>query len=74
MCEDLINNVDYFISVSGPLSVVLCGLSHVMDLLILEGYGLTETAPVVETNVALDQDVVDGLTARSANCWFTDRR
>ena len=42
--------VDFFISGGGSLSADLCALYHAMGLPILEGYGLTETAPVVSVN------------------------
>ncbi len=43
-------NIDYFFSGGGSLSPELCELYHGMGLPILEGYGLTETSPVVTTN------------------------
>ncbi|MXR21724.1 AMP-dependent synthetase/ligase [Halobacterium bonnevillei] len=43
-------NVDFFISGGGSLSAELCALYHGMGLPILEGYGLTETSPVVSVN------------------------
>ena len=42
--------VDFFISGGGSLSKDLCALYHGMGLPILEGYGLTETSPVVSAN------------------------
>jgi long-chain acyl-CoA synthetase len=42
--------VDFFISGGGSLSSELCGLYHAMGLPVLEGYGLTETSPVVSVN------------------------
>jgi long-chain acyl-CoA synthetase len=43
-------NIDFLISGGGSLSADLCALYHGMGLPILEGYGLTETAPVVAVN------------------------
>ncbi|MCG1004159.1 MULTISPECIES: long-chain fatty acid--CoA ligase [Halobacterium] len=43
-------NIDFFISGGGSLSPELCALYHGMGLPILEGYGLTETSPVVCVN------------------------
>ncbi|WP_115865513.1 AMP-dependent synthetase/ligase [Halorussus litoreus] len=43
-------NIDFFISGGGSLSADLCALYHGMGLPILEGYGLTETAPVIAVN------------------------
>ncbi|WP_267640959.1 AMP-dependent synthetase/ligase [Haloarchaeobius amylolyticus] len=43
-------NVDYLLSGGGSLSAELCSLYHGMGLPILEGYGLTETSPVVSVN------------------------
>ncbi|QLG27999.1 long-chain fatty acid--CoA ligase [Halorarum halophilum] len=48
--EALGGNVEFFISGGGSLSAELCELYHGMDVPILEGYGLTETAPVVAVN------------------------
>jgi long-chain acyl-CoA synthetase len=42
--------VDFFISGGGSLSPELCALYHGMGLPILEGYGLTETSPVIAVN------------------------
>jgi len=43
-------NLELLISGGGSLSPELCRLYHAMGLPIYEGYGLTETAPVVSTN------------------------
>ncbi|MFC6725920.1 AMP-dependent synthetase/ligase, partial [Halobium palmae] len=42
--------VDFLISGGGSLSPELCALYHGMGLPILEGYGLTETSPVIAVN------------------------
>ncbi|WP_323674496.1 long-chain fatty acid--CoA ligase [Halorubellus sp. PRR65] len=43
-------NVEMLISGGGSLSAELCALYHGMGLPILEGYGLTETSPVLTVN------------------------
>ncbi|WP_458189416.1 AMP-dependent synthetase/ligase [Haladaptatus sp. NG-WS-4] len=48
--EGLGGNVEFLISGGGSLSADLCALYHGMGLPILEGYGLTETAPVISVN------------------------
>ena len=48
--EALGGRVEFFISGGGSLSADLCELYHAMGVPILEGYGLTETAPVVTVN------------------------
>ncbi|WP_137284313.1 AMP-dependent synthetase/ligase [Halorussus salinisoli] len=50
-------NVDFLISGGGSLSPDLCSLYHGMGLPILEGYGLTETSPVVAVNPPEDPKV-----------------
>ena len=42
--------IDFLLSGGGSLSAELCALYHGMGLPILEGYGLTETSPVVTVN------------------------
>ncbi|MFB6121295.1 MAG: long-chain fatty acid--CoA ligase [Halobacteriaceae archaeon] len=48
--EALGGEVDFLISGGGSLSPSLCALYHGMGLPVLEGYGLTETSPVVAAN------------------------
>ncbi len=48
--DGLGGNVEFLISGGGSLSADLCALYHGMGLPILEGYGLTETSPVVAVN------------------------
>jgi len=48
--EALGGEIEYLISGGGSLSPDLCRLYHGMGLPILEGYGLTETAPVISAN------------------------
>jgi long-chain acyl-CoA synthetase len=48
--EQMGGNIDFFISGGGSLSKRLAELFEGMGLPILEGYGLTETSPVVSTN------------------------
>jgi len=50
-------NVEFFISGGGSLSPELCSLYHGIGLPILEGYGLTETSPVVTVNPAEEPTV-----------------
>jgi long-chain acyl-CoA synthetase len=48
--EALGGKIEFLISGGGSLSPDLCRLYHGMGLPILEGYGLTETAPVISVN------------------------
>ncbi|PSP55583.1 long-chain fatty acid--CoA ligase [Halobacteriales archaeon QS_1_67_19] len=48
--DGLGGELDFLISGGGSLSADLCALYHGMGLPILEGYGLTETAPVISVN------------------------
>jgi long-chain acyl-CoA synthetase len=48
--DGLGGNIEFLISGGGSLSADLCALYHGMGLPILEGYGLTETAPVISAN------------------------
>ncbi|MCL7417427.1 MAG: AMP-binding protein, partial [Halalkalicoccus sp.] len=48
--EALGGEIEFLISGGGSLSPELCSLYHGMGMPILEGYGLTETAPVISVN------------------------
>ena len=48
--ENLGGNIEFMVSGGGSLSKELCETFLGMDLQIVEGYGLTETAPVVSVN------------------------
>jgi long-chain acyl-CoA synthetase len=48
--EALGGNIDFFVSGGGSLAEGLCRLYHGMGIPILEGYGLTETSPVLSVN------------------------
>ncbi|MFB6084198.1 MAG: long-chain fatty acid--CoA ligase [Halorientalis sp.] len=52
--DQLGGNIDYFVSGGGSLNKELAELFRGMGLEIYEGYGLTETSPVVSTNPAED--------------------
>jgi len=52
--EELGGNITLMVSGGGSLSKDLADLFHGMGLPILEGYGLTEAAPVVSSNVVED--------------------
>ncbi|WP_273835739.1 long-chain fatty acid--CoA ligase [Halococcus sp. PRR34] len=55
--EALGGNVEFLISGGGSLSPDLAELFHGMGVPILEGYGLTETAPVVSVNPPEEPEV-----------------
>lgn len=48
--EALGGEIEFLISGGGSLSPELCSLYHGMGMPILEGYGLTETSPVISVN------------------------
>ena len=48
--EALGGEIEFLISGGGSLSAELCELYHGMGVPVLEGYGLTETSPVVSVN------------------------
>lgn len=52
--ENLGGEIEFMVSGGGSLSKHLCEIFLGMDLTILEGYGLTETAPVISTNLPGD--------------------
>ncbi len=55
--EALGGNIEMLISGGGSLSPELASLYHAMGLPIYEGYGLTETSPVVTTNPPEDPKI-----------------
>ncbi|WP_339102982.1 long-chain fatty acid--CoA ligase [Haloterrigena salinisoli] len=55
--EKLGGNVEFLVSGGGSLSPELCELFHAMGLPIFEGYGMTETSPVIATNPPSDPRV-----------------
>ena len=48
--EKMGGNIEFMVSGGGSLSKTLCETFVGMELTILEGYGLTETSPVITTN------------------------
>jgi len=52
--EQLGGNIEILISGGGSLSTDLCRLFNGMGIVVVEGYGLTETSPVISTNTPDD--------------------
>ena len=59
--ESLGGRFRYFISGGGPLPVNICKLFYGMGIKIIEGYGLTETAPVVCLN---EHNIIPGTVGK----------
>ena len=64
--EALGGNVKYIISGAAPLEIRLINIFQAAKINILEGYGLTETSPVIAVN--FENDVKAGTVGRIVDC------
>lgn len=64
--EALGGNIKYIISGAAPLEVRLINIFHAAKINILEGYGLTETSPVIAVN--FENEIKPGTVGRIVDC------